>query len=122
MLNRKTLLTIIIIAILLAGNLYFGFKYFTVQKELSQTQAVLEVQIINEKVLNFTKLFIAKVLRAEKEIDFEARLKLETAVRGLNDQEILLQWQRFTESKTEDEAQNEVKNLLEILISKINVQ
>jgi len=40
----------------------------------------------------------------------------------LNDEEILTQWKKFTESETEDEAQTEVKNLLEMLVSKIKVQ
>ncbi len=86
----------------------------------------MESQKTNEKVLDFTKLFIEKVLKAETEVDFETRLKLENAVRNLGDEEILTQWQKFTESKTEAEAQEEVKNLLEMLlemlVNKIKVQ
>jgi len=33
-------------------------------------------------------------------------------VRNLEDEEILAQWQRFTESKTEAEAQEEVKKFV----------
>ena len=119
MTNRKTILTIIIL-LLVAGNVYFGFKYSTVQKELRQTQTALENQKINEKVVEFTKLFIDQVLQTQTEVDFEARLKLENAVRNLNDKEILTQWQKFTDSKTEAEAQKEVKNLLGLLVNKIN--
>jgi len=120
MTKQKT--TLIIILVLLVGCVFFGFKYFSVVKELRQTKTVLETQVINEKVLDFTKLFIEKVLKAETEVDFETRLKLENAVRNLNDEEILIQWQKFTESKTEAEAQTEVKNLLEMLINKIRIQ
>ena len=109
-----------VILILLAGNIYFGFRYFSVQKELKETKASMEVPKINEKILSFTNLFITKVLKAQSEVDFETRLKLETAVRDLNDEEILNQWQKFTESKTEADAQTEVKNLLEMLVSKIH--
>ena len=119
---NKQKITLIIILILLAGNVFFGAKYFAVQKELGQTQAALETQKTNEKVLEFTKLFIEKVLKAETEVDFETRLKLENAVRNLGDEEILAQWQKFTESKTEAEAQKEVKNLLEMLMNKIRIQ
>ena len=119
--NKKTIL-IIIILLLIGGNVYFGFKYSAAQKEFRQTQAALEVQKINEKVLEFTKLFIEKVLKAEAEVDFETRLKLESAVRNLGDEEILAQWQKFTESKTETRAQEEVRNLLGILVGKISVQ
>ena len=117
--NLDKIFFIVIILILLAGNIYFGSKYFGIQKELQEKTATLETQKTNEDLLNFAKLFIDKVLKAEGEIDFETRLQLENAVRNLSDNEILAQWQKFVESKTESEAQKEVKNLLEILVSKI---
>lgn len=119
--NQKRILTIIIFAVLLFGNIFFATKYFIAQVDLDQTNASVETQKINADVLRFTKLFIAKVLKANSEVDFETRLELETAVRNLKDQEILDQWQKFTESKTESEAQQNVKNLLETLVSKINI-
>ena len=121
MANQKTILTVVIL-ILLAGNVFFGVKYFTVQEELKETKAAVETQKMNVEILDFTRLFIAKVLKAEKEVDFETRLNLENKVRSLNDEEILTQWQKFTESKTEAEAQENVKNLLELLIKKIRVR
>ncbi len=117
--GNKPKITLIIIFILLALTVFFGVKYFSLQKELRQTQKFLETQKTNGKVLEFTKLFIGKVLKAKTEVSFEERLKLESAVRGLGEEEILAQWQKFTESKTEAEAQEEVKNLLEVLINKI---
>lgn len=125
-LNRPITLSnlfwLILVLILLAGNVFWGVKYFSLQKELQETQAGLETQKLNEKVLEFTKLFIEKVLKTETEIDFETRLKLENAVRNLDDEEILVQWQKFVDSRTEAEAQNEVKNLLEMLINKIKIR
>jgi len=118
--KSKTIL--IIILILLVGNIFLGVKYFLVIKELRQTQAALQTQTTNEKVLEFAKLFVEKVLKSEAEIDFETRLKLENAVRNLDDEEILFQWQKFTESKNEAEAQDHVKNLLEVLIGKIKTR
>lgn len=118
MTNQKTILTVVIL-ILLVSNVFFGIKYFVAQKEIQQTQTALEAQKINEKVLDFTKLFIEKVLKTDTEIDFETRLNLENAVRNLEDEKILAQWQKFVESKTEAGAQEEVKNLLEILAGKI---
>ena len=118
----KQKIALIIVLILLIGNIFFGYKYFALQKELETTKATIKTQQINEKILDFTKLFIEKVLKAETEVGFETRLKLENAVRNLGDEEILNQWQKFTESKTEAEAQTEVKNLLEMLIGKIKLQ
>jgi len=116
--SQKTILSIVIL-ILFAGNAFFAVKYFSTQKELNQIKTVAEAKNTNEKVLNFTKLFIAQVLRADGEVDFETRLKLENAVRNLNDEKILAQWQKFVESETEAEAQEEVKNLLEMLVGEI---
>ena len=115
------IILIIIILILLASNIFLGLKYSAAQKELQEKVKILETKKFNEKVLDFANLFISKVLKAESEVDFETRLQLETAVRDLNDQEILDQWDKFVGSKTEIEAQKEVKNLLELLISKIKI-
>jgi len=118
----KTTLILIIVLILLAANVFLGVKHISLVKELRQTQAALQTQKTNEKVLGFLKLFIKEVLKAETEVNFETRLKLENAVRNLEDEEILTQWKKFTESKTEVEAQEEVKNLLEMLVNKIKTQ
>lgn len=112
---------IIIVLILLAGNLFFRSKYLESQKDLYQAQTFAKTQKLNQSVLRFTELFIDKVLREENEVSFETRLELENAVRDLEDKEILAQWQKFTESKTEEEAQDAVKNLLGILVDKIIV-
>lgn len=110
---------VVSILILLAGNIFFWMRYSAIQQELEKTKETLTVQKTNEKILDFAKLFIEKVLKAESEIDFENRLSLENAVRNLGDEEILNQWQKFTGSKTEVESQTEVKNLLEMLVNKI---
>lgn len=119
--SKTKLLVIALVSILLAGNVFLGIKYFADQAELRQAQAFLKIQTVNGKIVRFTKLFVNKVLKAESEVDFETRLRLENAVRDLNDEEILTQWQKFTGSKTEAEAQIQVKNLLEMLVNKIGL-
>lgn len=114
------LFAVLAISVLLAVASLGAKKYIEVQKELQITKEALKTQKINEKILGFTKLFINQVLRAKTEINFETRLKLENTVRGIGDDEILTQWQKFIESKTETEAQTEVKNLLDLLIGKIS--
>jgi len=120
--NKTKIIAIAIILILLASNVFFASRYYMVQKELQNVRAGIKAQQINDKVLLFTKLFIKKVLKAQGEIDFETRLSLENSVRDLEDQQILEQWQKFTASKTEAEAQNNLKDLLEMLVDKIRVQ
>ena len=106
-------------AILLVGNVFFAMQYMTAQRQLREAQALLTSQKVNEKTLAFTQLFIEKVLQSDTEVDFDTRLQLENAVTDIGDHEILAQWQRFTESQGEAQAQAEVKNLLGLLIQKV---
>lgn len=120
--NTKHLTLLIVIGILVLGNVFFASKYFKASAEVRTLRADSEKTGLNEKVLNFASMFIREVLQADGEVDFETRLSLETAVRNLGDEEILAQWQKFVESKTEAGAQDEVKNLLELLVSKVKVR
>ncbi len=108
-----------LIVILLAGVLYFGFQVKFLTAELENAKKEIAVTQTNEKVLNFTGLFIEKVLKSDSEVDFDTRLKLENAVREIHDDLIFSLWDKFVKSKTEAEAQKVVKDLLGVLISKI---
>jgi len=110
---------IALIVILIIGNIFFISKYLGFKKQLQKEQSGIEVQNLNGEILEFTQLFIEKVLDTEAEVDFETRLKLENSVRNLRDQEILDQWNKFIESETETDAQENVKNLLKTLVNKI---
>lgn len=108
------------IVILLAGNAFFYFQYSRVWQDAQKTiDAVKSQKTLNEKVRGFAQLFIDKVLMAEDEIDFETRLILENSVREIGDDEILIKWREFVDSKTEPDAQQKVKNLLLLLVKKI---
>jgi hypothetical protein len=117
--NKNRLVFIIIIGALIVGNAFFALNYFVVAKELQEVQTTETKAELNSKVINFTSMFIKKVLQADKEVDFETRLSLENAVRDLEDEQIMKEWQNFIGSSTEAEAQNSVKSLLGILIGKI---
>ncbi|MDP3245186.1 MAG: hypothetical protein Q8M83_06050 [bacterium] len=107
------------IIILLAVSGFLLFRAYQGQQELAVVKTQLAGRENNARIVNFTKLFIKQVLKAETEVSFETRLKLENAVRDLGDVEILAQWQKFTDSKTEIDAQQDVKNLLELLVDKM---
>ena len=119
--NTQKTTFLILIAILLAGNIFFGMQYVGARQALQETQSSLTAQRTNERTLAFTQLFVEKVLQSEGEVDFETRLLLENSVRAIGDEEILSQWRRFTEANTEEEAQREVKGLLGILVEKIEM-
>lgn len=118
--NKKNIIIVLFISSLI-GNAFLAGSYFLLRVDFIKAQKTIEQKQINKKIVDFGNLFIEKVLKAEKGVDFEERLILETAVRDLNDQEILLQWRKFTESKIKEDAQKEVKNLLELLLKKISI-
>lgn len=114
---KATLLVLVLI--LLGGVFYLETKNISLQKELLQVKADQERENHNQSNLYFMKLFVEKVLDANgKEVDFETRLKLENEARRLGDTDILAQWQSFTASKDQNEAQRQVKELLKLLINK----
>ena len=118
--SRKKIILTLLIVISVLGNVALGALYYLEAKESNVAKVELKNQQTNAKVISFAKLFIEKVLKAQGEVSFEERLKLENAVRDLNDPEILAQWEKFTGSKTEADAQQEVKNLLSLLVNKIS--
>lgn len=117
--SKKRIGLIVVIGALLISNVFFAFNYFFLYTDQQAITSEKNKAELNGKVLNFASMFIKKVLQADSEVDFETRLSLENAVRDLKDEEVMQEWQKFTGSKTEMEAQNSVKKLLEILISKI---
>lgn len=116
--NKKTYLLLgLIIAILLAVNSYFILKLNS-SPDLAFEKPSAESSK-NEKIISFFGLFVEKVLKSGEEIDFDTRLNLENSVRATGDQDLVAQWQKFTNSKTEESAQIEVKNLLGMIAEKI---
>jgi hypothetical protein len=119
MLNKNHFVSFIVV-ILLISNIFFGVQYFLAQNKIHLLEKQVKLQQINAKILSFEKLFIDNVLKANTEVSFDQRLKLENAVRDLNDPDVLAEWEKFTSSTSEAGAQQEVKNLLSLLTSKIS--
>ena len=115
----RKLLNIVLIVSLLGNILLGGLLVFTKIAEKEASKQV-KAQQINENALIFTKLFVQKVLQSQEEIGFEDRLQLENAVRGLNDQVILSQWQKFTKAQSNESAQEEAGALFILLLNKIS--
>lgn len=111
-----------IIFVLIVMNVFYLYHTNKLTKEINKLRTEQNRQTItlplNQRTLEFLSLFIKKILKAEKEVDFDTRLMLENKVRELNDKEILEAWNKFVNSKSEDEAQKNVKDLLDILVDK----
>lgn len=106
--------SVILFCASLALNLWLAYQLSTVLSAYNSQQT-------DSRVLAFTNMFVEDVLMANKEIDFDTRLSLETAVRGLNDQDIFNQWQKFTKAETKEDSSREAKFLLDLLIKKIKI-
>ncbi len=118
--KKTNFLVLISILILITGNVYLGLQCFLYKSDLDRLQKDIAIQQINGKGIFFTKFLVSKVLQGEGEISFEDRLKLENAVRDLNDPEIFAQWQKFTNSKTNQETQQSIGTLFDMLLNKIS--
>ena len=73
-----------------------------------------------QSAMGFLQLFMEKVLKTDKEVSFEDRLKLENAVRDINDPVVLQKWEVFIGATTEAQIQAAVKDLLQVLIDRIS--
>ena len=116
MFNKKVIITVIFVFSLLlnVGLLLLVFN------NAYATARVAEGQQVNLKILSFTNLFIENVLMSKKDVDFETRLMLETAVRNIGDEEVTGQWQKFTTASNGESAGDEAKLLLDLLVKKIS--
>jgi len=110
---------LIIIIILLATNLFLGVKYLNTNKELKETKTITVSQTEKTKFTEFNRTFINEVLQAKTEVNYDTRLKLDKMVKDLNDQDLTNQWQKFTTSQTEQEAQDETVKLLGLVAERM---
>lgn len=119
--KKSWLITTLIVAVLIFTNLFTAYKYYVNRLSLMQMQKAFELQRTNAKVVAFTNMLVRDVLQADDEIGFDTRLQLENAVRNLNDKQVLDQWNLFVNSKEPAETQTIFKNLLALLVGKINI-
>jgi len=117
--DKKKIITAIAALILAIAVISLSIGYFLQVQKIQELQKELNVRQTNAKIVSFLDTFIAKVLKAENEVSFEDRLKLENSIRDLNDKELLTLWEKFTQATTADQIQQNVKNLLEGLVNKI---
>lgn len=111
--TKKALLIIFIFlfCISVAFNAYLAFEVAKFTEQYTEREQ-------DDKFLVFRDMFVKNVFLNSSEIDFDTRLEMENAVRSLDDQEILFQWQRFTKSTTPEEASLQAKKLLQLLIKR----
>ena len=119
---KKPSLLVTLGFILVALALIFGGLYYQTKRELTQQKKITAVCQQSSKILDFTNLFMSKVLLANKEVDFTSRLELEKAVKDLSNAKISAAWKAFTDSQDEQTAQANAEALLTLLLSEANVR
>lgn len=115
----KEKLSLVLVLILAGISVFFAWKYSVAWQELGDARVQLSQRAPERKAIEFTRTFVVRVLKAEHEVSFDDRLRLENMVRDLKDNAVLDEWNRFVSSKTESEAQEQAKNLLSLLVSKM---
>jgi len=113
----KRIIIIVIISLSLSGNIILALNYY-----FSHASLLGEFSCINShnnKIINLSQLFINKILRSQGQITIEDRLLLENAVFATQDYETIKTWKNFLASKTEQEAQQNVLDLLKLFSTKI---
>ena len=112
--SKRTFVISIICVVAVVSLIFNGIFVYVLTKN---AQAYQQNQI-NVKILDFANMFTKEILLANKDVDFDTRLALETKVRSLNDKEIFDQWEKFTKSQTKEGATAEAKNLLALLMKR----
>ena len=118
--QKIRLVIIILITVLVASNILLAVQYALSQMELKNVKQQLQIQKTNQKSLFFAKLFVNKFLLGQGTVSFEDRLVLENAVRDINDPTIFKQWQTFTNSQTDYDAQKSAGVMLNLLLDKLS--
>ena len=117
--NKKKIVTTVAILVLALSVIFLSAECIFQALEIHKLKKELSAQQTNVKIVGFLDTFIKKVLQAQGEVSFEDRLKLETAIRDLNDKEVLDSWEKFTQAQTTEQVQQTCKDLLELLVTKI---
>lgn len=117
----KTRLMANFLMLLLVGlNIYFSIQYTQNMKRADVEQAAQMAKTEERlKVSKFMKLFVDKVLGTNGTISFEDRVKLESDVRALGDENIVKQWDMFVSSADSAEAQKNAVMLMSFLMNKM---
>lgn len=115
-LTKFQIITVALIVILGFSSALFALGWYGKSQELKLLKEKTET---NEKIVSFISLFINNIYGEGQEVSFEERLKMENAVRDINNKDILDQWASFTASKTQDESQANAKTLFNKLVNSL---
>jgi hypothetical protein len=125
--NSKTVNVILtaLIIVLVCSNIFFGIRYFqnsnrkTANSEIANISPELIRTEEQLKTAEFMKFFVKKVIASDDEITFEDRIKFESDIRKIGDEELVNQWEVFVSSEEQRPAQEAAVKLMKMLAEKL---
>ena len=117
---KNNLFLTIIAVILLVGDVYLFSQYVSVNNQLSQikNQSSANVSVHAQAAL-VLKEYLDIVLNTGTAPSSDARIKLESDLRGLNDSDITSVWTAFLNSKDSKTSQTNAVKLIGLLENKM---
>lgn len=118
--DKTRLVANILMVVLVCLNIFFSVQYTSnIKKEGIQAEAELAKTEERLQTSRFMKFFIDKVLGTNGTISFEDRVKLESDIRAMGDQNLVKQWEAFVASTDSETAQESAVKLMSALASKM---
>lgn len=118
----KTILSTknIIIIFLIIISIFFGIKYLQ-NARIESVKTEQEMVNIQQRleIVQFMKFFINSVIKTNNTVSFEDRLKLESDIMKIGDQELISQWEVFISSTDTQTAETSAAKLVNMLADKI---
>ncbi len=118
--DKTRLVANVLMLLLVCLNIFFSIQYTeNIGKDEAKNQAEILKTEDRLKTSRFMKLFIDKVLSTNGTISFEDRVKLESDIRALGDDTLVVQWEAFVASKDSETAQKNAVLLMSKLINRM---
>ena len=119
-LDRSRLAANVLMVVLVGMNIFFSIQY---SGEAARNRDLIDEAETKqaERVVtaSFLKLFVDKVLATGGTVTFDDRVKIESDIRGVNDQRAVSLWNDFVNSKDSSVAQTTAVKLMSHLLNKL---
>ncbi len=120
LLDKTKLTSNILMIVLLATNIFFSIQYVeNIKQQAIDQQKTDDASTTRIQISRFLKFFIDTVLNTKGTISLEDRVKLESDIRQIHDQDLIKGWDKFVASKDGKEAQVNAVKLMSMLGSKM---
>ena len=110
--TKAKIVTAVFVIVLIFSSTFFAMQW---RRSLKVAYALSTKNTENEKIVSFMSLFVDNMLGSGQAVSFEERFKMENVMREMNNKTLQIQWEKFTNSKTQEESQTNAKELFSML-------